>query len=66
MENITNIEDGFYFIEHESKIISVIAVFNDKNEVAYIGDSNSDTIGQLVDYIKIGRIKLLDKIPLPK
>lgn len=63
---LPNLEDGFYFIEHtETKIISVIAIFNDKNQIMYIGDSKPDTIGQLIDQIKEGKIKLINKIQLP-
>lgn len=65
--NIDKLQDSFYFIEWtETKIVSVIAIFNDKNKVLFMGDSKEDTIGQLVDYVKEGKIKLISKIDLPK
>lgn len=66
MIDVNLLEDGFYFVQWtKTKVISVIAVFNDKNEIVYMGDSNTDTIGKLIDQIKEEKVKLISKIPLP-
>ena len=71
MINLDTLVDGFYFIkwlpadQPGKEIISVIAVFNEKNEVLFLGDSKADTIGQLVDMMKAGKIKLISKIEMP-